>query len=97
MEAAFEKADVILDHYFETPMVDHAYIEPDVCIAEPDLIQGGITIYSPQHNVQGAKKSLCKVFGLPQSKIHVISTTGRSIPYYWKETCGISASSVSRG
>ena len=74
VEAAFEKADVILDHYFETPMVDHAYIEPDVCIAEPDLIQGGITIYSPQHNVQGAKKSLCKVFGLPQSKIHVIST-----------------------
>lgn len=74
IEEVFAKADVVLDNYFKTPMVDHAYLEPDVCIAEPDLLQGGITIYSPQHNVQGAKKALCGVFGLPQSKIRVIST-----------------------
>ncbi|MFR1724112.1 xanthine dehydrogenase family protein molybdopterin-binding subunit [Emergencia timonensis] len=74
IEEVFAKADVVLDNYFETPMVDHAYLEPDVCIAEPDLVQGGITIYSPQHNVQGAKKALCGVLGLPQSKIRVIST-----------------------
>ncbi|WP_419025992.1 xanthine dehydrogenase family protein molybdopterin-binding subunit [Emergencia sp.] len=74
IEKVFAKADVILDNYFETPMVDHAYLEPDVCIAEPDPVQGGITIYSPQHNVQGAKKALCGVLGLPQSKIRIIST-----------------------
>lgn len=74
IEEVFAKADVVLDNYFETPMVDHAYLEPDVCIAEPDLVQEGITIYSPQHNVQGAKKALSGVLGLPQSKIRVIST-----------------------
>lgn len=74
VESAFKNADVVVDNYFETPMVDHAYLEPDVCLAEPDLIQGGITIYSPQHAVQMAKRALCGVFGLPISKIRVIST-----------------------
>lgn len=72
-DKAFREAEIIIDNYYETPMVDHAYLEPDVCLAEPDPIQGGITIYSPQHSVQGAKKALCDVFGLPQSEIHVVS------------------------
>ena len=71
---AFENADVIIDHWYETPMVDHAYLEPDVCIAEPDPVQGGITIWSPQHAIQNAKQDLGAVFGLPQSKIRMIST-----------------------
>ena len=71
---AFEKADVVIDNWYETPMVDHAYLEPDVCIAEPDPIQGGITIWSPQHAIQNAKQDLGAVFGLPQSKIRIIST-----------------------
>ena len=71
---AFEQADVVVDHWYETPTVDHAYLEPDVCIAEPDPIQGGITIWSPQHAIQNAKQDLGAVFGLPQSKIRIIST-----------------------
>ncbi len=74
VEDAFEKADIVLDNYFKTPMVEHGYLEPDVCLAEPDPVQGGITLYSPQHAVQLAKRALCGVFGLPQSKIRVIST-----------------------
>ena len=48
IEEVFATADVVLDNYFETPMVDHAYLEPDVCIAEPDLVQGG------NHHLQSA-------------------------------------------
>jgi len=70
---AFEKADIVLDNWYETPMLDHAYLEPDVALAELDPIQGGITIYSPQHAVHLARKALCGVFGMPQSKIRVIS------------------------
>lgn len=71
-EAAFAKADVIIDNFYETPMVDHAYLEPDVCIAEPDYFQGGIIIHSPQHAVQNARRELSHVLGLPVSKIRVI-------------------------
>lgn len=73
VQAAFDRADIVIDNWYETPMLDHAYLEPDVALAEPDPIQGGITIYSPQHAVQLAKKALCKAFNLPQSKIRVIS------------------------
>lgn len=74
IEEAFGKADVVIDQWYETPMVDHAYLEPDVCIAEPDFVQGGIVIHSPQHAIQHAKRDLCGVFGLPQNKVRIIST-----------------------
>ena len=72
--AAFEKADIVIDNWYETPTVDHAYLEPDVVIAEPDPIQGGLTIYSPQHAIQNAKQDLGITFGIPQSKMRIIST-----------------------
>lgn len=73
VEEAFKTADVVVDNYYHTPIVDHAYLEPDVALAEPDLIQGGITIHSPQHAVHLARKALCDVFQIPQSKIHIVS------------------------
>ena len=73
VEAAFAKADVVVDNWYTTPMLDHAYLEPDVALAEPDPIQGGITIYSPQHAVHLARKALCEAFNMPQSRIRVIS------------------------
>ena len=73
VDEAFASADVVIENDFETPMLDHGYLEPDVCLAEPDPIRGGITLYSPQHAVHLARKALCGVFDLPQSKIRVIS------------------------
>ncbi len=73
VESAFATADTVIDNEYETPMVDHAYLEPDVCLAEPDPVRGGITLYSPQHGVHLARKALCGVFALPQSKIRVVS------------------------
>ena len=73
VESAFQMADVVIDNCYKTPIVDHAYLEPDVALAEPDLIQGGITIHSPQHAVHLARKAMCNVFNMPQSKIHIVS------------------------
>ena len=73
VKEAFEKADVVIDNWYRTPMLDHAYLEPDVALAEPDPVQGGITIYSPQHAVHLARKAMCGAFNMPQSKIRVIS------------------------
>ncbi len=73
VEEAFRNADVIIDNWYKTPMLDHAYLEPDVAIAEPDPVQGGLVIYSPQHAVQLAKRAMSDAFNLPQSKIRVVS------------------------
>lgn len=72
-EAAFQNADVVIDNWYKTPMLDHAYLEPDVAVAEPDPVQGGLIIYSPQHAVQLAKRAMSDAFNLPQSKIRVVS------------------------
>ena len=72
-EEAFQHADIILEDEFETPMVDHAYLEPDVCLSELDPMTGGIIIYCPHHSVHLSRRTMAGVFNLPQSKIRVIS------------------------
>ena len=72
IEKAFEEADIVIENLYETPMVDHAYLEPDVCIAEPDPITGGLTLISPQQAVYATRRCLAPVFGLPHSKVRAV-------------------------
>ncbi len=69
VEKAFREADIIIENSYETPMVDHAYMETDVCMAEPDPLTGGLTLCSPQQAVYATKRCLAPVFGIPQNKI----------------------------
>ena len=71
--SAFSSAEIVLEHDFETQMVDHAYLEPEICIAEPDEITGGIRLICPGHSPHLTCRSLAAAFGLPHSKVHVIS------------------------
>ena len=73
VEKAFAEADVIIDNNYETPMVEHCYMEPDVCIAEPDQVTGGLTLISPAQAVYANKRSLAPVFGLQQNLLRVVS------------------------
>lgn len=43
IEDALEKADVVIEGYYTTSAVEHAYLEPEACIAKPND-DGGITI-----------------------------------------------------
>ena len=72
-EEAFRDADVVLEGTFETPTTDHAYLEPDVCLSEIDPMTGGLLIYCPHHSVHLSRRTMAGVFGLPQSRIRVIS------------------------
>lgn len=70
---AIEHADIVLESDFETQMVDHAYLEPEICIAEPDEITGGITLTVPGHSPHLTSRAVAAAFGLPQSKVHIVS------------------------
>ncbi len=69
IEKAFKEADIVIENIYKTPMVEHCYLETDVCIAEPDSVTGGITLISPQQAVYATRRSLAPVFGLPHHKI----------------------------
>lgn len=73
MKTAFAKAAVVIDRDFKTPMVEHACLEPDIAIAEPDSLNGGLTFYCPVQNVHGMREGLCDALNMPVSKIRVIS------------------------
>jgi CO/xanthine dehydrogenase Mo-binding subunit len=73
VEKAFAEADIVIENDYETPMVEHCYLEPDVCIAEPDPRTGGLVLTSPGQAVYANKRCLAPVFGLPQHKIRFIS------------------------
>lgn len=73
VDKAFAEADIVIENYYETPMVEHCYLENDVCIAEPDPMTGGITLTSPGQAIYATKRCLAPVFGLPQSKVRTIS------------------------
>ncbi|MCG8482120.1 MAG: xanthine dehydrogenase family protein molybdopterin-binding subunit, partial [Clostridia bacterium] len=73
VEKAFDEADMVIENAYETPMVEHCYLEPDVCIAEPDLVTEGLTLISPMQAVYASRRVLASVFGIPQNKIRCIS------------------------
>jgi len=73
VDKAFAEADVIVENYYETPMVEHAYLEPDVCIAQPDPITGGLLLICPAQFVHAIRRSLAPVFNLPANKVRIIS------------------------
>ena len=73
VEKAFAEADIIIENDFETPIIDHGYLEPDSCIAEPDPLTGGLTLINAQQGVTNAKRALAPVFGLPHNKVRIIS------------------------
>ena len=73
VDQAFQDADVVIEGYYETPMVEHCYMENDSCIAEPDLMTGGITLTCPAQAVYSSKRCLAPVFGIPQSKVRISS------------------------
>ncbi|MDR1777336.1 MAG: xanthine dehydrogenase family protein molybdopterin-binding subunit [Desulfovibrio sp.] len=73
VEEAFAQADIIIENDYETPIVEHCYMEPDVCIAEPDPLTGGLTVISPAQAVYANRRSLAGVFGIPHNKLRVVS------------------------
>lgn len=73
VDDAFKDADFIIENDYETPMVEHAYLENDICIAEPDLTSGGLVIISPNQAVFQGRRHLAPIFNLPQAKIRCIS------------------------
>ncbi len=73
VDAAFQNAAVIIENDYRTPIVEHACIETDVAIAEPNRVNGGMTFYCPVQDVHQMRRGLCVALNLPVSKIRVVS------------------------
>jgi CO/xanthine dehydrogenase Mo-binding subunit/aerobic-type carbon monoxide dehydrogenase small subunit (CoxS/CutS family) len=70
-ERGFAEADVILEHTFRTPIMDHAFLEPECSIAVPTT-DGRMEIYVGSQIPYTDREQVAKALGWPDERVRVI-------------------------
>ena len=70
---AFRQSALVVEGHFETPSVEHGYLEPEASIGTVDD-DGKITVYASTQSPFDIRKQLSAVLGLPEEKIRIITT-----------------------
>lgn len=70
-KALREAAHVVTTHY-STPATEHAFLEPETAVAEPDGT-GGVIIYSGDQGIYQTKHECSEATGLPEEKVRVVA------------------------
>lgn len=72
VEAAFEKADHIVEEYYRTASHEHCPIEPQVSIAQTDTM-GRTHIHSVTQSIAFNQGTIASILGVPQSNVHMLA------------------------
>ncbi|MFZ5634773.1 MAG: molybdopterin-dependent oxidoreductase [Bacillota bacterium] len=73
IEAGFRQAAVVVEGHFETPFVEHAYLEPEAGVGLVDE-KGILTVYAPTQFPFEIRRQLAAVLNLPEESVRVIAT-----------------------
>jgi len=73
VEAAFAKADVIVERTFTTPMVHQGYIEPHACVGNFNE-DGQATVWCPTQGHFGVRSMTAMAMGMDEGDIRVIAS-----------------------
>ena len=71
MEQGFAEADTILEHTFHTPIMEHAFIEPECSIAVP-LSNGRMEIYVGSQIPYQDREQVARALGWSEDRVRVI-------------------------
>jgi len=71
VEDIFNKSDHVVEGVFETPFVEHAFLETEASIAQPDG-QGGMTVFSQSQGIYADREQISSMLDLPKEKVNVI-------------------------
>jgi CO/xanthine dehydrogenase Mo-binding subunit len=72
VEKGFAESDYVFEDTYTTPAIHHGAIETHTAIADFDA-KGKLTVISPNQNTFGTRIILSRIFGLPMSRIRVIT------------------------
>lgn len=72
VDAAMQTADRVFEDRYTTPAIHQAAIEPHISIAHYDAA-GKLTVISPNQNTFAFRVILCRIFGLPMSRVRVVA------------------------
>lgn len=72
VEAAIERADYVVTNHYSTPMTDHAFMEPECALAQPDG-QGGLVLYTGSQSVYDEQREISRMLNLPPDKVRSVT------------------------
>lgn len=71
VDDVFDRSAHVVEKEFETPFVEHAFLETEASIAMPDN-KGGLTVYSQSQALYKDRDQIASVLDLPEDKVDVI-------------------------
>lgn len=69
--SVFERAAHLVEGSFETPFVEHAFLETESSVAEPDN-QGGLRVFSQSQGIFQDQSQIASLLNLPEAGIEVV-------------------------
>ena len=75
VEAAFARADVIVEREYETQYAEHAYIEPEAVLAYDNPNEGGMTVLSSSQNPFFTRRYVADILGTSMNRVQIIQQT----------------------
>ncbi len=69
----FAQAEVVIEETFHTPMMEHAFMEPECSIARP-TDDGGIEVYVGSQIPYADRRQIAASLGVPEERVRVIGT-----------------------
>lgn len=72
VERGFAEADIVLEEEYETPFIEHSYIETEAVLAIPGPGDPELTVYGSIQNPFAVRRSLERVLQIPMARLKVI-------------------------
>jgi len=74
VEDVFENSAHVVEGVFETPFVEHAFLETEAGIALPDD-DGGVTVYSQSQGIFKDRTQIASILDLPEKMVDIIQVS----------------------
>jgi len=71
VEAAFKTCAVVVEHAYDTPIVEHGFLEPESGVAYPNP-DGGVTILLGSQSVFDDRSQVSEILAIPEEKVRVV-------------------------
>ncbi|MBI1745656.1 MAG: xanthine dehydrogenase family protein [Acidobacteria bacterium] len=71
VKAAFAQAAIVIENSYHTPYQEHAYIEPNGMLAQPDGM-GGVTVHGSMQCPFYVQKAVASILGLGLNQVRII-------------------------
>lgn len=75
VDKGFSECDVIIEREYTTQFIEHAYIEPEACVAVPNPLDGTMTVYSSSQNPYFTRRYIADILQCGVHKVRIIQQT----------------------